>query len=1294
MPNETVIKTIIIRGSAEGVAQVTSDVTKLAGSMENVTVVSERQAKSTLSVEAAYKRLQTQYDATFKAQQQLAQVQNTLTQAQAQGLVTQQRAAQLMQQAIVSVNQAQLRANASAQQGTVAAQQNANAQTQVANSSKLARYELINLSRQIQDVGVSLASGQSALTVFVQQGSQIADVFASSQGTLKGFASQVVSGLATIFQPLRIAAGGILALGAAAITAAAQWGSAQRDIILALEGIGKASGVTVEDINRLAQTGTRGGFGGFSVSEAREFATTLAATGKIGVDQLQPLIDIGKDLSRIYGIDVPAAAKMLAQTFSGDLAKGALELNQRLGIFNDATVETIRRLQATGREAEALNIIIGKIDASLQGTSQVISTSSRFWTELGNKISDAWDAFGRFASRLTGIGFIQGLNDRLKELEDQIDLTQAALARPEARTMLGGIERLQERLATFKEAWAEVKKQIDEYTKSQQRAQQARDSFAAGAQIRAAIPEVISKETLDTQLKGLEEIKRSIIAGQKTIEDTDRSWEDLEQSIRDTSALQKAFLTTAQQITQAHELTSKALSAITPEQKAQVVYEQALAQYSRDRATASQATALAEQARKNALKESAISAVQTAIPDVVQRQTLETQLNTIRQLKKEFLEGKQAIGEYPLTWRQIEQAEKDAEAALKGFLTTTQQVTESNRIALKAAEALTPQAKAQVAYEQALLQYKKDISTAANAEALAEGARAVSLRQSAVALSQAAKQRELSSKQSVETAQLELRVMGETTAKQQEQILNLQARHQLEQLALSQGRDRLNEIEEAELKRVAVNNKLLGVLKQQIELMQQLAQFTSEFLNTFIQGMVRGEGATKSLQSALMALGTSITSTAIKNLGESLVGSLGKGFTGAAATAGGASLFGGLFGGGQQQQKTPELGIEGALPTLGSFLPGGPITGAAIGIGISLLSKMFDKSGKEAEEAAKAQQILAYQQQQAAATAKALADAQAEATRAAEEAMRIADEQAKREIERQIEIGRRREDLQDRIIRASLHGDESLQAQLILFERQANKERNEEAARGGENLAYLEQALALERANIVKDYNDKLIEEEKRAAQERLDAVKSATQDIVKYLQSLLVGPEGGLSPFRRLQEAQRLYNEQLKLAQAGDLNALRTITQFAESYRAAARAFFGSSVGYQNALQTIQGQLGSIAAAPMQQGGTIVGGIPGMDSVPILGMPGEFIVQAQVAQRNLAQLTQLNRTGVWGGAANDNYLMIMERLNQNIVFMLAQLTRRVAGLEDAFVRALALQTRELNSQTRLAEQNPAKKVA
>lgn len=100
-----------------------------------------------------------------------------------------------------------------------------------AHAVGLARHEWINLSRQFQDVGVSLAGGQSPLTVMLQQGSQIADIFGSSQagaaGALRSFGAGAVRALAS---PIGVAAGlaaailGVKAAGDAAADSLAKLG--------------------------------------------------------------------------------------------------------------------------------------------------------------------------------------------------------------------------------------------------------------------------------------------------------------------------------------------------------------------------------------------------------------------------------------------------------------------------------------------------------------------------------------------------------------------------------------------------------------------------------------------------------------------------------------------------------------------------------------------------------------------------------------------------------------------------------------------------------------------------------------------------------------------------------------------------------------------------------------------------------------------------------------------------------------------------------------------------------------
>jgi len=90
------IRTLTIRSKTEGVQESTSQLQGLAAAGDQVTTASVSQEKATLGVERAYQRLQRQLDETFKSQEQMARVTQTLERAQAQGLVTQERANELM----------------------------------------------------------------------------------------------------------------------------------------------------------------------------------------------------------------------------------------------------------------------------------------------------------------------------------------------------------------------------------------------------------------------------------------------------------------------------------------------------------------------------------------------------------------------------------------------------------------------------------------------------------------------------------------------------------------------------------------------------------------------------------------------------------------------------------------------------------------------------------------------------------------------------------------------------------------------------------------------------------------------------------------------------------------------------------------------------------------------------------------------------------------------------------------------------------------------------------------------
>ncbi len=68
--------------------------------------------------------------------------------------------------------------------------------------SRLTRHELVNLGYQVQDIGVSLASGQKPLTVFIQQGAQIAGIASAAGVSMKTMGIEILKLVGRFWKPI------------------------------------------------------------------------------------------------------------------------------------------------------------------------------------------------------------------------------------------------------------------------------------------------------------------------------------------------------------------------------------------------------------------------------------------------------------------------------------------------------------------------------------------------------------------------------------------------------------------------------------------------------------------------------------------------------------------------------------------------------------------------------------------------------------------------------------------------------------------------------------------------------------------------------------------------------------------------------------------------------------------------------------------------------------------------------------------------------------------------------------
>lgn len=240
---------------------------------------------------------------------------------------------------------------------------------QMAKSGELARHEMINLSRQIQDVGVSLASGQSPLMVLVQQGTQIADIFGSSKtGSVGGAFKQIVNGIGGA----RLAMLGITSAAVGAVFAMKGIADSAKEFDDVARSVGAVSG----ELHGLQQAASNKGIG------SDEFAK--------GAKQFGDAIYDAKNNMGSLGTFLRANGKS-ATDFQGtletvaDLIKNAKDDQQRLQLLQQAglpaTMQWVRFLSqgAAGiREATAEAV---KFNESAEG--KMIAAARRF--------DEAWD---------------------------------------------------------------------------------------------------------------------------------------------------------------------------------------------------------------------------------------------------------------------------------------------------------------------------------------------------------------------------------------------------------------------------------------------------------------------------------------------------------------------------------------------------------------------------------------------------------------------------------------------------------------------------------------------------------------------------------------------------------------------------------------------------------------------------------------------------------------------------------------------------------------------------------------
>lgn len=435
----------------------------------------------------------------------------------------------------------------------VAFEAEAIASTNMTKNTKLSGAALTNLSYQINDVVSGLAMGQSPFQILTQQGGQFVQIM-QMQGTgpmalLKGIGTV----LGSILNPALLLGGALAIVGASVVGIYAAAISNEKKMEIALQGTGRAAGVTASQLNDIATASSKQA--NISIGNARAWAEAYAKSGAVAGDSIKQLTMITADYAATTGQSADDASKELAGSFT-DLGSGIDTIAKKLGGISPAQRQYIKDLEASGQHNEAVRATLDAMQPSLVNYEKNLTAIGRAWNAIKNAASGALASGGDLSTSQQ----LENAKHALATANDNIDPNTGLSTSGSAARMQQQVDALTKQLA-------------QEQAKAKTQAAQAAANRAANLAtpfVEGATPGLSDRRQLTQQIGALDNqfnTPGAIAASGHTVSETAAALEAYTHALN-------SYLTPAQRATEQTKLDNQALVAKSPAQKAAVALAQ------------------------------------------------------------------------------------------------------------------------------------------------------------------------------------------------------------------------------------------------------------------------------------------------------------------------------------------------------------------------------------------------------------------------------------------------------------------------------------------------------------------------------------------------------------------------------------------------------------------------------------------------------------------------------------------------------------------------------------------------
>ncbi len=251
-------------------------------------------------------------------------------------------------------------------------------------TAKMELAALRQVPAQLTDIIVSLQGGQRPLTVLLQQGGQLRDVF----GGIVPAAKAMGGALLGLVNPATLALGAFAALSAAYYTGATELDEYQKSAIMT----GNALGLTVDRVSAMSAEMSK--MSDVTRGEAAAALTEVAKSGKIASDQIESVATVAARSAKLLGRETSEVVQEFA-SLADKPAEAAAKLNEQYHFLSASVYEQIKALEEQGRTQEAASLAQETLArASIDRLNEVeksLGWIESAWNEAGAAAKKAWD---------------------------------------------------------------------------------------------------------------------------------------------------------------------------------------------------------------------------------------------------------------------------------------------------------------------------------------------------------------------------------------------------------------------------------------------------------------------------------------------------------------------------------------------------------------------------------------------------------------------------------------------------------------------------------------------------------------------------------------------------------------------------------------------------------------------------------------------------------------------------------------------------------------------------------------